>query len=207
MLTGGKQLLIRSSRRAGRFECGRNASCQQVSRPCQVGLFFKRKRDGRYNARLVVGGHRQQHGLDFSDTFAPVCSYRTMRMILAVSAHEDLVLQQFDVCTGFLNGELEVEVYVRPPPGAEHLAVGNKRVIRLRRALYGLKQASHAWNKGLEGELRVKGAEQFDADPALWILHGEGGAVLVMFYVDDGLVAAKHFGGGGCSGGSGGFHV
>jgi hypothetical protein len=91
----------------------------------------------------------------------------------------------------FLNGELEEEVYVRPPPGAEHLAVGDKQVLRLRRALYGLKHASRAWNKRLEGELSVKGFEQSDADPALWILHGEGGAVLVMFYVDDGLAAAK----------------
>jgi hypothetical protein len=112
-------------------------------------------------------------------------------MILAVSAHENLVLRQFDVGTAFLNGELEEEVYVRPLPGAEHLAVGNKRVLRLRRALYGLKQASRAWNKRLEGELRAKGFEQSDADPALWVLRGEGGAVLVMFYVDDGLGAAK----------------
>jgi hypothetical protein len=96
---------------------------------------LERKQDGRYKAHLVAGGHRQQYGLDFEDTFAPVCSYRTMRMILAVSAHENLVLRQFDVRTAFLNGELEEEVYVRPPPGAEHLAVGNKRVLRLRRAL------------------------------------------------------------------------
>jgi hypothetical protein len=71
---------------------------------------FERKRDGRYKASLVAGGHRQQHGLDFADTFAPVCSYRTMRMILAVSAHEDLVLRQFNIRTAFLNGELEEEV-------------------------------------------------------------------------------------------------
>jgi hypothetical protein len=57
---------------------------------------FDRKRDGRYKARLVAEGHRQQHGLDFADILAPVCSYRAMRMILAVSAHEDLVLRQFD---------------------------------------------------------------------------------------------------------------
>jgi hypothetical protein len=152
---------------------------------------LERKRDGRYKARLVAGGHRQQYGLDFEDKFAPVCSYRTMRMILAVSAHENLVLRQFDVRTAFLKGELEQEVYVHPPPGAEHLAVGNKRVLRLRRALYGLKQAPRAWNKRVEGELRAKGFEQSDADPALWVLRGEGGAVLVMFYVDDGLVAAK----------------
>jgi hypothetical protein len=107
-----------------------------------------------------------------------------------VSAHENLGLQQFDVRTASLNGELEEEVYVRPPPWAEHLAVGIKRVLRLRhRALYGLKQALHAWNKCLEGELWAK--EQSDANPALWILRGESGAVLGIFYVDDGLAATK----------------
>jgi hypothetical protein len=38
-------------------------------------------------------------------------------MILAVCAHENLVLQQFDVRTAFLNGEIKEEVYVRPLPG------------------------------------------------------------------------------------------
>jgi hypothetical protein len=64
-------------------------------------------------------------------------------------------------------------------------------VLRLQRALYGLKQALRAWNKRLKSELRAKEFEQSDADPALWILHGKGGAVLAMFYVGDGLVAAK----------------
>jgi hypothetical protein len=127
-------------------------------------------------------------------------------MIRAVSAHENLVLRQFDVRTAFLNGELEEKVDVHPLSGAEYLAVGNKRVWRLRRALYGLKQASRAWNKRLEGELRAKDFEQSDADPALWILHGKGGAVLAMLYVDDGLVAAKT-GRGRCAGGPGGVHV
>jgi hypothetical protein len=114
-----------------------------------------------------------------------------MRMILAVSAHENIVLRQFDVRTAFLNGELEEEVYVHPPFGKEYLAGRNSRVLRLRRALYGLKQALRAWNKRLEGELKAKAFEQSDTDPALWILHGKVGAVLAMFYVDDGLEVAK----------------
>jgi hypothetical protein len=43
----------------------------------------------------------------------------------------------------------------------------------------------------LEAELTRKGLVQSDADPALWILRGKDGAVLAMFSVDDGLVAAK----------------
>jgi len=149
-----------------------------------------RKRDGTYKARLVAGGHRQQYGLDYEETYAPVCSYRTLRSILAIAAREGLELRQFDVSTAFLNGELDEEVYIRAPKGAEGLTQPGK-VLRLRRALYGLKQAGRAWNQRLEAALREHGFVQSAADPSLWILHGAKGAVFAMFYVDDGLVAAR----------------
>ena len=152
-------------------------------------FIFERKRNGRHKARLVAGGHRQQHGLDFDETYAPTCAYRTMRMIMAVAAKEDLEMRQFDIKTAFLNGELEEEVYMRPPVGVDVSRRG--RMLRLYRALYGLRQAGRAWNKRLESELRAKGFVQSDSDAGLWILHGEAGAVLAMFYVDDGLVAAR----------------
>ena len=155
-------------------------------------IVFEGKRDGRYKARWVAGGHKQVHGLDFGETYEPVCSYRTLRMVLAVAAHEDLELRQFDVRTAFLNGKLEEEVYLRPPRGAEHfLNVASGEVLRLYKALYGLRQAGRAWNKCLEEQLRQKGFRQSNADPSLWIVSGESGETLVMFYVDDGLVAAR----------------
>jgi hypothetical protein len=154
-------------------------------------FIFEVKRDGRYKARLVAGGHRQQQGLDFEETYASVGSYRTMRMMMAVAAHENLELRQFDVRTAFLNGWLKEEVYLRVPAGLERKLGTSGKVLRLRRAIYGLKQTSRAWNERLEGELARKGFVQSDTDPSLWILHGKDGAVLALFYVDDGLVAAK----------------
>jgi hypothetical protein len=152
---------------------------------------YDRKRDGRYKARLVAGGHRQQPGIDFNETVAPVCSYRTVRMMLAVAAHEGLHLRQFDIKNAFLNGHLQEEVYIRPPKGWEHLAGGYRRVLRLNRALYGLRQAPRVWNERLGSELTALGFVQSKADPALWILRDERGLVLTMFYVDDGMVAAR----------------
>jgi hypothetical protein len=110
-------------------------------------------------------------------------------MVLAVAAHEDLELRQFDIRTAFLNGELQEEVFIRQPAGA---ALGREgQVLRLHRALYGLRQAGRAWNQRLEAALRDKGFVQSDSDPSLWILYGERGAIMAMFYVDDGLVAAR----------------
>jgi hypothetical protein len=150
------------------------------------------KRDGRYKSRLVAGGHKQRPGVDFNETFAPVCSYRTLRMMLAVAAHAGLVLRQFDIKTAFLHGYLKEEVYVRPPRGWERLAGGSGRVLRLCRALYGLRQAPRAWNERLEAELTARGFVQSNADPSFWILYSKDGAVLAMFYVDDGMVAARN---------------
>jgi hypothetical protein len=96
----------------------------QGKRALPTRFVLERKRDGRYKARLVAGGHRQQQGIDFQETFAHVCSYRTLRMLRAASAHEGLVLRQFDIRAAFLNGVLEEEVYMRPPVGAEHLTEG-----------------------------------------------------------------------------------
>ena len=47
-----------------------------------------------------------------------------------------------DVKNVFLNGNLDEEVYMDPPPG---LSLAHGKTLRLRKALYGLKQAPKAW--------------------------------------------------------------
>ena len=99
-------------------------------------FIFSVKRSGRYKARLVAGGHRQIHGVDFFETYAPVCMMRTFRMIAAVVAHEGLVMRQFDICTAFLNGVLpdHEQVYIRPPAGLDPPLAAPGEVLQLLRA-------------------------------------------------------------------------
>ncbi|GKC07249.1 retrovirus-related pol polyprotein from transposon TNT 1-94, partial [Tanacetum coccineum] len=54
-------------------------------------------------ARLVAHGYRQEEGIDFEESFAPVARLEAIRIFLAFSAHMNMVVYQMDVKTAFLN--------------------------------------------------------------------------------------------------------
>ncbi|GKD69284.1 copia protein [Tanacetum coccineum] len=62
-------------------------------------------------ARLVAKGYRQEEGLDFEESFAPVARLEAIRIFLANAASKNMTVYQMDVKTAFLNGELKEEVY------------------------------------------------------------------------------------------------
>lgn len=70
--------------------------------------------------------------------------HRSIRIILSLVAHFDLELEQFDVETAFLNGELEEEMYMSQPKGFVTDDLKNK-VCLLKRSLYELKQSPRQW--------------------------------------------------------------
>ncbi|GJX28693.1 retrovirus-related pol polyprotein from transposon TNT 1-94 [Tanacetum coccineum] len=68
-------------------------------------------------ARLVARGYRQEEGIDFGESFAPVARLDAIRIFLAYAAHMNMIVYQMDVKTTFLNGILREEVYVSQPDG------------------------------------------------------------------------------------------
>ena len=104
---------------------------------------IKRNADGsikKLKARLVARGFTQREGIDFTETYAPVVKFNTLRTLLALAAERDLHVHQMDVITAFLNGNLDVEIWMRLPDGVAD------DVVKLQRSLYGLKQSPQLWN-------------------------------------------------------------
>ncbi|GKE86524.1 retrovirus-related pol polyprotein from transposon TNT 1-94 [Tanacetum coccineum] len=60
----------------------------------------------------LAHGYRQEEGIDFEESFAPVARLEAIRIFLAFTAHMNMVVYQMDVKTAFLNGNLREEVYV-----------------------------------------------------------------------------------------------
>ncbi|GJU25864.1 integrase, catalytic region, zinc finger, CCHC-type containing protein [Tanacetum coccineum] len=94
--------------------------------------------------RLVAKGYKQEEGIDFEESFAPVARLEVIQMFIAYAAHKNITIFQMDVKTAFLNGPLKEEVYVSQPEGFIDPEFPN-HVYRLKKALYGLKQAPRAW--------------------------------------------------------------
>ncbi|GKA87507.1 retrovirus-related pol polyprotein from transposon TNT 1-94 [Tanacetum coccineum] len=89
-------------------------------------------------ARLVAKGYRQDEGINFEESFAPVARIEAIKIFIENAASKNMIIYHMDVKTAFLNGELKEEVYVSQPEGfvdPYHLT----HIHRLKKALYGLK--------------------------------------------------------------------
>jgi Reverse transcriptase (RNA-dependent DNA polymerase)/gag-polypeptide of LTR copia-type len=153
---------------------------------------FKLKRGAngeviRHKARWVVRGFEQKEGTDYFETFASVVKPMSYKAIFALAAAEDWELEQMDVKTAFLYGEVEEEVFVQQPVGMEDPKHPD-RVCKLFKALYGLKQAPRVWYRTICNFLKKHGYQPLDSDASVFFGHD----TIIAIYVDDILIAGPN---------------
>lgn len=175
---------------------------------CQWLFKTKFKADGtidRFKSRLVVLGCKQQQGVDYGETFAPVAKMATVRTLLAVAALKNWIAIQMDVTNAFLYGHLNEEVYMSLPQGYTGIGSriggtqqavldvtsrtpGSRLVCKLIKSLYGLKQAPRCWFSKLTSVLKADGYQQSRADYSLLTKIEENKITVILVYVDDLLI-------------------
>nr|GEY40322.1 retrovirus-related Pol polyprotein from transposon TNT 1-94 [Tanacetum cinerariifolium] len=139
----------------------------------EMGGILKKK------ARLVARGYRQEMGINFEESFAPVARLEAIRIFLAYTAHRYMVVYQMDAKTAFLNGNLREEVYVSQPNGFVDQDNPN-HVYTLKKALYGLKQAPRAWYDMLSSFLISQDFSKGSMDPTLLIRRNDNDLLLIL---------------------------
>nr|GEU67544.1 putative ribonuclease H-like domain-containing protein [Tanacetum cinerariifolium] len=158
-------------------------------KPLTLKWLFKNKHDKenmviRNKTRLVIRGHRQEEGINFEESFAPVAWMEAIRIFLAYAVHKEFTLYQMDVKTVFLHGSLKEDVYVFQPEGfinADYLS----HVYKVKKALYGLKHAPRAWYDELSTFLLQNGFSKGTIDPALFTRRFDDDILVVQVYVDE----------------------
>ncbi|WVZ17516.1 hypothetical protein V8G54_010498 [Vigna mungo] len=169
-------------------------SCPPSVKPLGSKFVFSIKlcSDGsidRYKAQLVVLGNKQEYGLDYDETFAPVAKMTTVRTILALTASKSWPLHQMDVKNAFLHGDLKEEVYITLPGGMSTLS--QNTVCKLKRSLYGLKQAPRVWFEKFCSTLFGFSFNKSQYDSSLFLQWTPKGIVILRVYVDDIVVTGS----------------
>ena len=153
---------------------------------------FKRKRnpDGtltKFKARLCCHGGQQQWGLNYWDTYAPVVSWSSIRILLTLSKLHGMYTKSIDFVQAYPQAKIKTTIFLRPPQGIE-LSEGDKQsVLKLKRNLYGLKDAGRTWFEHLSDGLRDMGFSATISDPCIFIRDTN----IIVLYVDDCIVISK----------------
>nr|GEW85880.1 copia protein [Tanacetum cinerariifolium] len=115
----------------------------------------------RNKTRLVVGGCRQDEGIDFEESFASVARMEAIRICLADATRKSFIVFQIDVKTDFLHGSLEEDVYVYQPEGfinVDHLS----HIYKLKKALFWVKASTKSMSNYVLEILKKYGMETCD---------------------------------------------
>ncbi|WKA04180.1 hypothetical protein VitviT2T_022237 [Vitis vinifera] len=146
----------------------------------------------RYKARLVVKGFNQKKGIDFDEIFSPVVNMSSIRVVLGLAASLDLEIQQMDVKTAFLHGDLDKEIYMEQPEGFV-LKGKEDYVCKLKKSLYGLKQAPRQWYKKFESVMGEQGYRKTTSDHCVFVQKfSDDDFVILLLYVDDILIVGRN---------------
>lgn len=150
---------------------------------CMWVYTYKLDKDHRLvkcKARLVVRGD-QQRNITSQDTYAATLASRSFRLMMAIAAHNDLELKQFDVTNAFVHASMDREVYMRMPLGCRKPGT----ILRVNKALYGLRISPSLWQKHFTSTLKALGFQIIPHEPCCMVKDG----IFIFFYVDDIILA------------------
>lgn len=159
---------------------------------------MKDEQDGsiRYKSRNVTKGYLQIPGVDYTESFAPVATDTTIRLLLAIALHkqkEDWTVECLDIEAAFLEGELDEPIYIEFPEGMDELGFVTteemqSHCIELGKSMYGNVDAALRFFRTLKEHLTVHiGMINSRSDPCVFYLKDENGEtkLIVASHVDD----------------------
>ncbi len=132
--------------------------------------------------RFCLRGDLQIDGVDVFDTFAPVVTSSTVRLIMVIAITFGLHTRCIDFTNAFVHGFLKLDkiIFLEIPKGWEDTDVADP-ILRLKHSLYGDKEAPRRFFDCLKGALLKIGFTQSSNDPCLFLRAD----VILVSYVDD----------------------
>ncbi|BBN67512.1 transposable element gene, partial [Prunus dulcis] len=145
----------------------------------------------RFKTRLVAKRYSQKEGVDYNEIFSPVVKHTSIRLLLAMATQHDMEIEQMDVKTAFLHGDLKETIFMAQPEG--FVEYGNENLVcQLRKSLYGLKQSPRQWYKRFDYFMLKINFRRCLYDCCVYYhVFQDGMIILLLLYVDDMLIACQ----------------
>ncbi|GAA0171470.1 transmembrane signal receptor [Lithospermum erythrorhizon] len=114
------------------------------------------------------------------------------RLVLGLAASLDLEIEQLDVKTAFLHGDLDEEIFMEQPEGFKERGKEDM-VCQLQKSLYGLKQAPRQWYKRFDAFMDKQNFKRTQVDHCVYVKgFCNGEFIILLLYVDDMLLVGKN---------------
>jgi hypothetical protein len=170
----------------------------------KVKWVFKMKdeQDGtiRYKSRIVTKGYLQIPGVDYTESFAPVATDTTIRLLLALALYnqdKDWTVECLDIEAAFLEGDIDEPMYIEFPDGMDELGFVTEQemhthCIELGKSMYGNVDAALRFFRTLKEHLTKNvGMKNSQSDPCVFYLKDDNGEtkLIVASHVDDCIMA------------------
>jgi hypothetical protein len=127
----------------------------------------------KFKARFCARGDRQQEGIDYFETWAPVVQWSTVRIVMILAVKLKLISVQCNITVAFIHGRVTETIYVHQPRGFHRL--------------YGLKQLPRYFFEYFTAPLIKQGLTATKFDPCLFM----SDSLIVIIYVDDILIYGR----------------
>ena len=114
----------------------------------------------------------------------------TIRLVLGMVAVENLHLEQLDVKTAFLHGDLEKDLYMIQLEG--FIVQGQENLVcKLRKSLYSLKQAPRQWYKKFDSFMHRIWFKRCETDHCCYVKSFDNSYIILLLYMDDMFIAGS----------------
>ena len=119
----------------------------------------------KWKARLCAGGHRSIEFVDYLDTYSPVVSWQTIRLIFTLAIVNNWHIKSIDFVVTFPQADVKTDIYMRPPKVPSNFRIPDlpaftdrfTHVYKLLKNLYGLKDAGRTWNHHIKDGVLKRG--------------------------------------------------
>ncbi len=142
----------------------------------------------KYKARLNFHGGKQVFDLNYYETYAPVVTWFSIRLLIVIGIIFCWALHQVDFIMAYPQAPIECNLYMELPKGIQ-VSEGDSKdyVLKLLMNIYGQKQVGRVWNAYLVDKLSSIGFKASLINDCVFYWED----IIFMVYVDNSIFLGK----------------